>query len=559
VAPDRPSASIVVPTRARPDYLDVTLASIVPQARAAGAEVIVARDGRDPATAVVAERHGAQLVSLERPTSANAARNAGIAAARGELIVLIDDDIEAPAGWLPALLAGAEQSPEHEVFGGPIRARLEGGGPRACGREAPPITALDLGPHDHDVARVWGANMAIRRRALERVGPFDEALHGHGDEEEWEHRYVAGGGRIRYLARAGLEHRRTRADSTLGALARAAYHQGRARRRLDVRVGISRSVVHELRILAGCGWHLVRRRCLYGIVMAARTAGAIREALADIVAAPTASDADGPPFLSGTSGQVYGIRATTRALALDATADAVALATAQPARITRLARRGPGRRVLVLAVEREEGPTLLGAAIRELRRSRHAVEIASAPVGGRGKFENLNRLLDAHPAAGHDWLLLLDDDVALPAGFLDRFIALAEAAGLSLAQPAHRQRSHAAWPVTRRRAGCLVRETGFVEIGPLAALHARTFEALLPFPPLRFGWGLDAHWAAVARSHGWRIGVVDATPIGHGLRRIAAAYDRGEAVAEARRFLADHAYVPASEAGRTLAVHRRLP
>ncbi len=53
---------------------------------------------------------------------------------------------------------------------GPIRARLEGGGPRSCGREAAPITTLDLGPADRDVALVWGANMAIRRRALDRVG-----------------------------------------------------------------------------------------------------------------------------------------------------------------------------------------------------------------------------------------------------------------------------------------------------------------------------------------------------------------------------------------------------
>ena len=50
--------------------------------------------------------------------------------------------------------------------------------------------------------------------------------------------------------------------------------------------------------------------------------------------------------------------------------------------------------------------------------------------------------------------------------------------------------------------------------------------ALLPFPPLRFGWGLDQHWSALALEHGWRIGVVDATPIRHGLRRIAASYDR---------------------------------
>ena len=58
------------------------------------------------------------------------------------------------------------------MFGGPIRAALEGGGPRSCGRESPPITTLDLGGADRDVPLVWGANMALRRRAVERAGPL---------------------------------------------------------------------------------------------------------------------------------------------------------------------------------------------------------------------------------------------------------------------------------------------------------------------------------------------------------------------------------------------------
>lgn len=553
---DAPAASILIPTRARPDYLEVTLASVVPQAAAAGAEVIIANDGADPATAAIAERYGARVTTLASPRSANAARNAGVAAAAGELIVFIDDDVEAPAGWLSALLDGARAAPEHEVLGGPIRARLEGGGPHACGRESPPITTLDYGPQDTEVPIVWGANMAVRRAALERVGPFDESLRGHGDEEEWLRRYLARGGRIRYVAAAGLVHRRTPADSSLRALTRAAFRQGRARRRLAVRVGTSRSVLYELRVLAGCGWHLVARRCLYGIVMGARAAGALLEGIADLAgrsgaAEPERGRAD---FESGTSGQVYGIRATGRALLADAIAD-TALAVRRP-RLTRAAFTTPGRRVLVLAVEREEGPTLLNGARAELARSRHEVEVVSTPVAGRGKFENLNALLERHVPAGHDWLLLLDDDVALPGGFLDTFLFLAERFDLRLAQPAHRARSHGAWPVTRRRPGTLVRQTRFVEIGPVVALHRSTFAALLPFPPLRFGWGLDLHWSALAAEHGWRMGVVDATPVRHGLRRIAAAYDRTEALAEARAFLTGRPYTPAAQAARTLAVHR---
>ena len=262
-------------------------------------------------------------------------------------------------------------------------------------------------------------------------------------------------------------------------------------------------------------------------------------------------------FLSGSAGMVVGIRATGKALASDAVADAVAAAAGQPWRLRRAARTGPPRRVLALGVERPEEPNLLDDARRELLSSRHQVRFAGAPAGERGKFENLNALLADNPPAEHDWLLVVDDDVSLPRGFLDVFIFLAERFQLRLAQPAHRHRSHAAWEVTRRRPGAVVRETAFVEIGPVIAFHRDTFELLLPFPELRAGWGLDLYWSALAREQRWKLGVVDATPIRHGLRQIASSYDRSDAVAEARRFLADRRYTPAAEAQRTLVTHRK--
>lgn len=261
-------------------------------------------------------------------------------------------------------------------------------------------------------------------------------------------------------------------------------------------------------------------------------------------------------FASGTLGLVYGPRATGRALVADAVCDAAAVGRLLPWRLRRAARAWPRRRVLVLAVERTDVPNVLGAARAELARSQHAVEIAVTEVGTRGKFENLNALLHEHPAAGHDWLLILDDDVTLPRGFLDVFVFLAERFDLSLAQPAHRHRSHAAFPVTRRRPGVVARQTRFVEIGPVSGLRADTFAELLPFPPLRFGWGLDSHWSALAREHGWREGVIDAMPVRHGLRRIAASYSHDAAMAEARAFLADRPYTTGLQARETLATYR---
>ena len=77
-----------------------------------------------------------------------------------------------------------------------------------------------------------------------------------------------------------------------------------------------------------------------------------------------------------------------------------------------------------------------------------------------------------------------------------------------------------------------------VEIGPLTAFHRSVAGDLLPFPPLRMGWGLDLHWGGLALERGWRLGIVDAVPIRHEARVTASGYDRAAAVEELRRFLA---------------------
>jgi len=121
--------------------------------------------------------------------------------------------------------------------------------------------------------------MAIRRAALGRVGPFDPALEIYGDEEEWQRRHLAAGGRTRYIAAAGLDHRRAGADAHLRALARAGWTRGRHSRRFDVRKGTAPPLRAELRTLAGCLAHGPRRRCANGILMSAHAAGRVREAV----------------------------------------------------------------------------------------------------------------------------------------------------------------------------------------------------------------------------------------------------------------------------------------
>jgi GT2 family glycosyltransferase len=271
--------SVVVPTHDRADYLAVTLDSINAQEFQEPFEVIVVDDGSSDGTPGVVRRAEAKYIRHDRSRGANAGRNEGARAAAAPLIALVDDDIYAPPGWLEAMVEGAANHPEAEAFGGPIRARFDGPAPRSCGRENPPITTLDLGPTDREAELVWSANMLIRRSALSRVGEFDESLPTGGDEEEWLRRLRTEGGKVVYLAAAGLEHRRAGDDARLRSLMRSAYFRGRNMRAYDTRRGVEPPLGQELATLAGCGWHTLRRACPQGLIMGAHSAGRTIEAV----------------------------------------------------------------------------------------------------------------------------------------------------------------------------------------------------------------------------------------------------------------------------------------
>ena len=146
------------------------------------------------------------------------------------------------------------------------------------------------------------------------------------------------------------------------------------------------------------------------------------------------------------------------------------------------------------------------ALIASLTKTRHQVTTAIIPMGMRGKFDNIDLALTEHDLSTFDWLLVVDDDIALPPHFLDLFIYFCWRERLQLAMPAHRFLSHKSFTVTERHWGTVARLTNFVEIGPVTLLHASLFSALTPFPSLRFAWGLDVLWSSEAKRKGWRLG-----------------------------------------------------
>ncbi len=211
-----------------------------------------------------------------------------------------------------------------------------------------------------------------------------------------------------------------------------------------------------------------------------------------------------PPddFLSGTSGQVWGIRATTTAIVADALEAARRLAPAGADRGCGVPRaRWPRRRVLALAIERDDMPNLLAAARAELAAlppRGHASRVLPPATGASSRTSTRCSPNTRRPATTGCWCLTTTSR-SRPASST-RSCSSPSGSACASPSPPTAQRSHAAWQVTRRRSRSVARETAFVEIGPVFAFHGGRVRRLLPFPDLRVGWGLDPHWSAVARS-----------------------------------------------------------
>lgn len=125
IAPPPVAATVVVATCNRPDALRRCLQSLT-QLRTQHTVDIVVVDNRPDlgtAAAVVRDFPTARLV-LERRRGSSYARNAGVAAARGEFVAMIDDDMIAAPEWLDRLLAPFARADVMAVTGLTLPAQL---------------------------------------------------------------------------------------------------------------------------------------------------------------------------------------------------------------------------------------------------------------------------------------------------------------------------------------------------------------------------------------------------------------------------------------------------
>ena len=116
---DDPLISVVVPVRGDA-RLDRLLGSLDAQRRAEGAHEVIVVENGSSGLADVARRHGARYLHLERANPA-AARNLGLAQARGGLVLMTDADCVAHPTWIRELVRALRSAgPDTGAVGGSI-------------------------------------------------------------------------------------------------------------------------------------------------------------------------------------------------------------------------------------------------------------------------------------------------------------------------------------------------------------------------------------------------------------------------------------------------------
>lgn len=122
-------------------------------------------------------------------------------------------------------------------------------------------------------------------------------------------------------------------------------------------------------------------------------------------------------------------------------------------------------------------------------------------------------------------MLICDDDIDLPAAFIDRYLDRVTKYDFALAQPARTHDSYIDHSIVEQLDGFDARRTRFVEIGPHFSVAREVYPHLLRFDESSpMGWGYDFVWPVVMEEIGRRMGIVDATPVARKLRKPVAHY-----------------------------------
>ncbi len=209
------TVSVVVPAGGADRELERCLAALS-GLRPPPGEVLVVSDGPSEAVRRAAEERGFRALELAGRRGPAAARNAGAAAARGEILLFLDADVEVPADLVGRVAARFRERPDLAALFGSYDAE-----PPAPGMVSRFRNLLHHWVHQQgrrEATTFWAGCGAIRREVFEEAGGFREAFRVPSVEDiELGHRLVEGGSRIELVKELQVTHLKR---WTLGSMVR---------------------------------------------------------------------------------------------------------------------------------------------------------------------------------------------------------------------------------------------------------------------------------------------------------------------------------------------------
>jgi GT2 family glycosyltransferase len=189
-----------------------------------------------------------RVLANSGPQGLSGARNTGVAASCGDVVLFLDDDACADPDWAARTLACFQDEDVHGV-GGWVQPRWDAPGRPAWFPETFLWTVgcsyLGLPTGTSSIRNPIGAAMAFRRSAFERVGGFSGQVGRIGSRplgcEETEFsirlRQAVPGARIVLEPTARVSHRVTGQRLRLSYFVRRCYYEGRSKRQVSRLVG----------------------------------------------------------------------------------------------------------------------------------------------------------------------------------------------------------------------------------------------------------------------------------------------------------------------------------
>lgn len=162
--------------------------------------IIVDNNSICPRSEIEAAIGGRASLIIEKQQGAGPARNAGVAASRGEILAFIDSDCTPSPGWISNGIQGLEAS---DFAGGRVDVTARDASNLTPSEAFETVFAFDF-KHYIERKRFTGSgNMFVWRHVFLDVGGFRNAL---SEDMDWSHRAIKAGYRLSYIEAAAVSH-----------------------------------------------------------------------------------------------------------------------------------------------------------------------------------------------------------------------------------------------------------------------------------------------------------------------------------------------------------------